>query len=78
MVWFMEKDNWELGEGKHVPNNVNSSDDEWDSDEDEDITSIAAGYTQLPQDPVENGEELNYDGIHSESEEVLSSQRSHS
>jgi len=65
----METNNWELAEKQHVPNNVNSSEDEWDSDEDDDIT--AAGYTQLSQDPVENGEELNCDDRHSESEEEV-------
>ena len=71
----MESDNSELGEGKQVPNNISSSDDEWDSDEDDDNT--AAGYTPLPQDPIENGEESYGDDHNSDSEkDVLTPQPS--
>jgi len=77
----METDNLELGEKKHMTNDIDSSDDGWDSDrdsdEDDDITT--AGYAQLPQDPIENGEEVNCDDLHSKpEEEVLTLQLSHS
>jgi len=66
----MESENSELDKGKDESNVTSASSDEWEGEweSEEDDNNMSAGYTPLPQDPIENGEN---DYHHSKSEEEV-------